>query len=240
MLPTIRGHGGGDLGKGMGRRRRLRLGMGAPVPGRENSTQGDVDVGRRLRQIRGNADLSLRSLAARSGLAINTLCLIENGKTSPSVSTLQRLALALEVPITAFFETNAPKQSVAFLKGGDRTPVSFAHGAVEDLGAGLIHSSVEPLFVSLIPAADSGPSPIAHTGLEFVYCLSGRIEYCVEEQAYLLEPGDSLFFEAHLAHRWRNPEAEPAEALFVLCPSDEQDRLTERHFVRNGGDETET
>ena len=55
-----------------------------------------IDVGSRLRMLRAGASLSIRALAEMSGLNVNTLSLIENGKTSPSVSTLQQLAGALE------------------------------------------------------------------------------------------------------------------------------------------------
>ena len=48
--------------------------------------------------------------------------------------------------------------------------------------------------------------------------------------AFLLELGDSLFFEAHLPQRWQNTETIPTRSMLVLCPSDEQDRPTERYF----------
>ena len=75
----------------------------------------EISVGSRLRELRNERSLSIRALAERSGLNVNTFSLIENGKTSPSVSTLQQIAAALEVPITAFFETNAPKNSIAHI-----------------------------------------------------------------------------------------------------------------------------
>ena len=75
-----------------------------------------VDVGHCLRKLRAERDLSIRSLAERSGLNVNTLSLIENGKSSPSVSTLQQLATALEVPITAFFESDIPKNNISYLQ----------------------------------------------------------------------------------------------------------------------------
>jgi quercetin dioxygenase-like cupin family protein len=99
------------------------------------------------------------------------------------------------------------------------------------LGAGLAVPGVKPLLVTLEPGFGSGPDPIVHTGLEFVYCLEGQLSYMVEEQTYYLEPGDSLFFEAHLPHRWENTEQEPVYSLLVLCPSDQYDQPTERHFA---------
>lgn len=215
-----------------GRQQRRTARDGAPSPDAQGSAAMHVNVGAALRRLRDERDLTIRVLAEKSGLAINTLSLIENGKTSPSVSTLQALARALEVPITAFFETDTPKITVAHLKAGQRSRATFAHGTLEDLGAGLSERLVEPFVVTLEPGAGSGPHPIVHTGEEFLYCLEGRIAYVIEERTYLLEPGDSLLFASHLPHRWQNVDAGPSRAILVLCPTDVRDRPTERHFTQ--------
>jgi transcriptional regulator with XRE-family HTH domain len=191
----------------------------------------EIDVGRNLRELRAEHGMSIRSLAKQSGLNVNTLSLIENGKSSPSVSTLQQLAAALDVPITAFFETEIPQNNISFLKSGQRPRVGFAHGTLEDLGAGLRLRAGQPFVVILEPRADSGPIPIVHTGHEFVYCLEGNLTYTIEDRTYVLEPNDSLIFEAHLPHRWQNNGETPSRSLLVLCPADEDDRPTERHFT---------
>jgi quercetin dioxygenase-like cupin family protein len=159
------------------------------------------------------------------------LSLIENAKTSPSVSTLQQIAAALDVPITAFFETDMPKTRIVYTKAGSRPSANFVHGTLSDLGAGMADHSVQPFVITLEPNRGSGPNPIVHTGHEFVYCLSGRITYTIEERTYLLEPGDSLLFESHLPHRWQNVDARQAQTILILYPSDERDRPTERHFA---------
>src|SRR4030065_947235 len=69
-----------------------------------NSAPTLIDVGRNLRDLRAERELSIRSLAELSGLNVNTLSMIENGKSSPSVSTLQQLASAINVSTPAFFE----------------------------------------------------------------------------------------------------------------------------------------
>jgi transcriptional regulator with XRE-family HTH domain len=190
-----------------------------------------VNVGQRLRQLRNERGLSIRSLAEKSQLNVNTLSMIENNKTSPSVATLQQLAFALQAPITVFFETETPKNKIAFHKASHRDRVAFAHGTLEDLGAGMISRGAEPFLVTLEPHAESGRHPIVHTGREFVFCLEGQLTYTIEDQVYRLEPGDSLLFEAHLPHRWQNTGAAPSRSLLVLCPTDEGDRPTERHFM---------
>jgi transcriptional regulator with XRE-family HTH domain len=197
----------------------------------------EVDVGGRLRQMREERNLSLRALAEKSGLAINTLSLIENGKSSPSVSTLQQLAVAFQKPITAFFEAEAPaakgqpKSKIAYIQRDRRPYAAFEHGLLEDLGAGSSIQAVEPFIVILEPNSGSGPQDIVHTGYEFIYCLDGRILYTIEGYTYLLEAGDSLLFEAHLPHRWQNLNPTKSRFVLVLYPTDERDDPTERHFI---------
>jgi transcriptional regulator with XRE-family HTH domain len=190
-----------------------------------------VDVGQRLRDLRAERGFSIRSLAEKSQLNVNTLSMIENSKTSPSVATLQQLAFALQIPITAFFETGAPKNKIAYHKASQRPKAAFANGTLEDLGAGMISRGAEPFLVVLEPNAESGPNPITHTGREFVFCLEGWMAYTIEDQTFPLEPGDSLLFEAHLPHRWQNVGLIPSRSLLVFCPSDELDHPTEQHFM---------
>jgi transcriptional regulator with XRE-family HTH domain len=191
----------------------------------------EVDVGSRLRALRTEHGLSLRRLAETSGLNVNTLSLIENGRTSPSVSTLQLLARALSVPIAAFFETDDAAQNVVFQKAGQRPRAAFAHGTAEDLSSGMVMQAGQPLLVTLRPGTDSGPALIVHTGHEFVFCLEGQLTYTIEDRPYVLEEGDSLIFEAHLPHRWGNAGQTVARSLLILCPNDENDHSTEQHFA---------
>jgi transcriptional regulator with XRE-family HTH domain len=190
----------------------------------------DLDVGRCLRELRARRGLSIRSLAEQSGLNVNTLSLIENSKTSPSVSTLQQLASALDVPITAFFEIDTPKINISYQKEGQRLRAAFAHGTLEDLGAGLTLHGGQPFLVTLEPKANSGSTPIVHTGLELVFCLEGHLSYTIGEGVYPLDPGDSLLFEAYLPHCWRNTGMTTSRSLLIMCPLDESDHPTERHF----------
>jgi transcriptional regulator with XRE-family HTH domain len=201
------------------------------VPIAESDPIDEIDVGRRLRELRVTRGLSMRALAEQSGLNVNTLSLIENRRTSPSVSTLQQLAQTLQVPISAFFETDQGNQLVVHQKAGNRPRAAFTHGSIEDLGAGMPRFGAEPFIVTLAPKVDSGKTPIVHTGREFVYCLEGHIAYTVDSEIYLLEAGDSLLFEAYLPHRWKNSGDTPSRNLLILCPMDERDHPRERHFL---------
>lgn len=190
----------------------------------------EVQVGLRLRELRQQKKLSVRALAALSGLAINTLSMIENGRTSPSVSTLQILARALEVPIAAFFEQETIEKKVVHVLRQQRPLVSVDTTRLEHLGKDLAGSAVQPFVVTLEPGSGSGQNLIVHTGHEFVYCLCGQVHYSIERESYLLKPGDSIVFESHLPHRWKNTGSEPAQIILVLIPADLRDSPAERHF----------
>lgn len=197
----------------------------------EDPISKEANIGRRLQELRAMQGLSIRSLAETSGLNFNTLSLIENEKTSPNVSTLQQLAAALRVPITAFFETSTIYKDVIFQKRGQRPQTMFPHGGLEDLGGGMALGEATPLLLTSDPFANSGPDAIVHTGQEFVYCLEGSMIYWVGPDEYMLEPGDSLIFEAHLPHRWENRSNALFRSILVICPSDDNDRLVEQHLV---------
>ena len=197
----------------------------------DKTTPPEIRVGRKLRELRNQHHLSLRALADRSGLNINTLALIENGRSSPSVSTLQQLAVALEVPVAAFFETRPAEKKVVFTPAGDRPKFSFGSTELEHLGKDLTKNAVQPFILTLRPGMGIGEERIVHTGYEFIHCLKGNISYQIEEETFSLHAGDSLLFEAHLPHCWGNEGNEEARFLLVLFPADHREEVGGRHFL---------
>jgi len=200
-------------------------------PSTENPVSKEINVGRRLQELRTAQGLSIRALAEMSGLNFNTLSLIENEKTSPNVNTLQQLATALQLPITSFFETSSIYKDVVFQKSGHRPRTAFPDGKLEDLGGGLALGEATPLLMTAEPHTNSGPDAIVHTGQEFVYCLEGSMVYWVGQDEYLLEPGDSLIFQAYISHRWENRGDSLSLSILVICPSDHGDRSVGQHLM---------
>ena len=70
-----------------------------------------------------------------------------------------------------------------------------------------------------------------HTGGEFVLCLEGQVEYSIEDQKYLMEPGDSLIFAANLQHRWRNIGSGSARIVIVISCFEYGERASEFHIA---------
>lgn len=199
-----------------------------------------VDVGNRLRELRQERNLSMRAVARASGLSTNALSMIERGRASPSVSTLYKIADALDIPITTFFREEPAQHEIVVCRAGQRKRVNLHQGIWEGLGGESFNGRMEPFMVNLDPGSDSGPYGMLHTGSEFVFCVSGEVEYTIEDQTYLLETGDSLIFAAHLRHKWGNHTDEPAQILIVLANYEAGERPSEFHLSSGGRSSSDT
>lgn len=172
-------------------------------------------VGPRIRELRTGRGLTLRELAERSGLSRNAISLIERGENSPTVSSLVRLATALEVPIVSFFQESTQEMTV-FVKAGARPRSQANRTTIESLATGLADQRLEPFMVSVEPGGGPATDTYSHSGEEFVLCLQGAIEYRVGDRLYQVKAGDSLLFKASQTHGFRNPTDERAIALIII------------------------
>jgi transcriptional regulator with XRE-family HTH domain len=192
-----------------------------------------VDVGSRLKELRETRNISMRALATKSGLSANALSMIERGKTSPSVSTLYKLADAMGVSITAFFGPESNKKQIVFLKSDERTRLSFTRGVFEALGGEQFIGRVEPFMLTMDSGATSGPHAMSHTGHEFVFCLRGELDYQIEKEIFHLSAGDSLLFAAHLKHKWRNAAKTVTNALIIISGFAEGEQPNAMHWKKS-------
>jgi transcriptional regulator with XRE-family HTH domain len=189
----------------------------------------DFSLGIRVRGLRKERALSQRELADQADLSPNAISLIERDEISPSVATLQRLAAALGVKMSYFFES-ATGARILHFRPSQRPVIRGAGLTIEGLGARLDGQQMEPFFITLAPHADMGAGHVVHTGHEFVCCLAGRLCYEIDGVPYLLEPGDFLLFEADLPHRWGNPGDAEARLVLVLQAPDDVKEPARRHF----------
>jgi transcriptional regulator with XRE-family HTH domain len=172
-------------------------------------------VGNRIRELREQRGLSLRALADQCGLSINAISRIERDESSPTVSSLHRLADALAVPITTFFDTG-DTQATVWVRRDRRMRTQGRGITMDSLGSGLTAQQMEPFLMTLGPGVISASEPLSHAGEEFVYCQDGIVEYQVGSENYRLETGDSLLFQASQPHLCRNVDDRPATILIVL------------------------
>lgn len=166
----------------------------------------EVAIGREVRSFRTKLGMTVADLAQAAGLSLGMLSKIENGVTSPSLTTLQALSRALGVPVTAFFRRFEERREAVFVKAGqgleiERRGTRAGHqyhllGHTTSRGGRVV---VEPYMITLTEAPDVFPL-FQHSGLEFLYMLEGEVVYRHADRLYTMKPGDSLFFDADAPH----------------------------------------
>ena len=166
----------------------------------------EVAIGREVRNFRKKLGITVSDLARATGLSLGMLSKIENGVTSASLTTLQRLSRALGVPVTALFRRFEERRDAVFVSAGkglviERRGTRAGHqyqllGHTGGTGGSVI---VEPYLITLTHESDVFPL-FQHGGLEFLYILEGEVVYRHADKLYPMKPGDSLFFDADAPH----------------------------------------
>lgn len=192
-------------------------------------------VGEKIHEIRTLRGWTLKKLSDQSKLNINTLSMVEKGKTSPSVGTLQRLARALDVPIAEFFDSSESTNKIVFTSQHARPETTCCHALIQNLAKGINNSTIEPFVITMEKDAGSGGRSLVHSGFEFAYCLGGEILYLIEEMEYPMSAGDSIVFPAQLPHRWENTSKGESQMIIVFTPLSQNPEQSKTHFENNQG-----
>lgn len=166
----------------------------------------ELAIGRQVHAFRKRIGITIAELAEASGISLGMMSKIENGMTSPSLSTLQQLSSALGIPISEFFSRFDEEHEAVFVHAGKGIEIerrgSRAGHQYQLLGhtkRGNSNVVVEPYLITLTEQTDLFPI-FQHSGLEFLYMLEGEMVYQHDGNDYVMKSGDSLFFDAEAAH----------------------------------------
>lgn len=176
-----------------------------------------ASIGMRLRAIRRERGLSQKELAQHAGVSLNCISLIERDEISPNVATLQRLADALNVKVTAFFDADE-QVDVIHVEAPPSPPAASSKVELQGICTSLGEQAMQPYVLTLRPHAYAG-GYAAQTGHGFVYCLKGKLKCDVDKESFLLDPGEALLFDGPLPHRCENPGDAEAQFVLVVEPS---------------------
>jgi len=182
----------------------------------------EVAIGRQVRSFRKQQQITVADLATKTGLSIGMLSKIENGNTSPSLTTLQTLATTLSVPLTAFFRSFEEQREAVHIKAGEGveteragTRAGHQYNLLGHLGANSSGVMVEPYLITLTHESDVFPT-FQHAGVEMLYMLEGTVDYRHGDTLYHLQAGDTLFFDADAPHGPEVMHKLPARYLSVI------------------------
>ena len=186
----------------------------------------EICIGREVKQLRHKHGMTVIELSKMTGLSSGMLSKIENGHTSPSLSTLQSLAGALNVSITALLRRFEERRDATFVSSGGGLKIlrrgTRAGHEYRVLGHSLDKEiSMEPFVMTLTDRSEVFPD-FEHEGTEFIYMLEGRMDYHHGGVTYSMGPGDSLFFDAEAGHGPENLIETPIRFVCVIVNSSEK------------------
>jgi transcriptional regulator with XRE-family HTH domain len=176
------------------------------------------NVLRKIRELRLHKNMTLQELSEKSGLSVSFLSQVERGNSSLTITSLQRIAEGIGVPVNTFFES-AEDNPAFVVKLKERKPFRLEGSDVTytRLVGQFPTRNLEPIIVELQPNHDV-PDPYSHPGEEFYYVLEGSVYMQVGGKDYLLREGDAIHFPSSLEHRWENLSSSVARVLCVLFP----------------------
>jgi transcriptional regulator with XRE-family HTH domain len=182
----------------------------------------EVAIGRAVRAFRKRQAITVAELSAATGLSSGMLSKIENGNTSPSLTTLQALANALSVPLSAFFRSFEDSRRAVHTRAGAGVETTRAgtragheYTLLGHIGANTSGVIVEPYLITLTSTSDIFPT-FQHDGIETIYMLEGAVDYRHGDEVYPLRAGDTLHFEADAPHGPEGLVELPARYLSII------------------------
>ena len=194
----------------------------SPPDDPDTSAPAADELGQRLRRVRLSQRLRLADLAVAAECSESYLSKVENGRTTPSLRMLHRIATALGTSIAELFAEDAA-EDVVIHAAGERPEIALDGGA--DAG-GISLEQIAPFHASRLleahvhvvaPGAENG-GVIRHEGEEAGYVAEGEIEITVDGRDYRLRQGDSFFFSSERPHSYRNPGKRTARVVWVTTP----------------------
>ncbi len=183
-------------------------------------------IGSKIKRIRESRNLSIAEIAERSGLSEDQIVSIENDQNLPSLGPLIKVARALGVRLGTFMDDNdaiGPVVTRAADREQDRS-ISFSNGMTSarkhmeyhPLAKQKAGRHMEPFVIDINPEDSPEYQLSAHEGEEFIFVLSGVVEIAYGKVTYVLEEGDSIYYDSIVKHHVHGAPGKSAKILALV------------------------
>ena len=188
----------------------------------------DLNLGQKIKTLRQRKGLTLQQIADKTSLSVPLLSQIESEVVAPPVATLLKISKALNVNIGYFFQEEESGKRAVIVRKNERKQVfrrihedpSKVGYYYESLAYPKADKHMEPFQVQFEVKKKEDLLFFNHKGEEFVFVLEGQLECNYEDETFLLEPGDSLYFDSSFPHAFRAVGKKNALAIDVIYAED--------------------
>ena len=181
-------------------------------------------VGEKIKALREAKEISINDLADRSGLAVEQIERIENNIDIPSLAPLIKIARVLGVRLGTFLDDMDDQGPVLCRKKEASDTISFSNNAVRSRKHMEYHSlskskadrHMEPFIIDVAESSDNEFILSSHEGEEFIMVMEGTMEINYGKDTYVLEEGDSIYYDSIVPHHVHAFEGQAAKILAVI------------------------
>lgn len=168
-------------------------------------------IGERIKKARRERKLTIEGLAKKTGLSAGFISKAERSVHIPSLTTLQKISIVLEIPLSNFFLDS--DTGVTIVRNNKAAVIQNPGSPLKHriLSSGL--SQVAVLLVDILPGQGSGEKAFIHEGFECNFVVTGRIRFYVDGTEHILTGGESINFNSGLHHGFRNIGKKTASLL---------------------------
>ena len=181
----------------------------------------EYEIGDKMRKLRLRKKIGLVELGKHTGLSPALLSKIERGRLFPTLPTLLRVALVFGVGLEYFFAGAREKPLIAVMRKADRVALPERPGArdvayrFESLDYAATERRFNTYLAEFFPVDAAKQRPHEHAGVEFIYVMQGALGLQIGAQEYVLEAGDSVYFDATVPHAYRRSRGRICTAVVV-------------------------
>ncbi len=176
-----------------------------------------MDIGRRIRELREERELTQEELADRCELTKGFISLLERNRTSTSIATLEDIVQCLGVTMSAFFAEESEEQVVFNADDYFEKEDAELGNRIEWIVPTAQSNLMEPVRLTLAPGGSTYPD-MPHEGEEFGFVLSGSVRVVLGDRTYRAKKGESFYYRANRRHYIKADSRTGAVLIWVSGP----------------------
>ncbi len=189
-----------------------------------------MELGEKLKDLRLQSRITIKELSQRSGVSKSLLSQIERGASVPTVTKLKQIAKAFDVPMSSLLSESEAIEGVlltdkgvtslneiAVVRKGRRKKLVMPWGGLYEMLCSDLRHRMEFIYLHY-PVGTKAEESYSHGGEECGVVLEGRFKGTIGDQEITLEPGDSVYYNSSIPHRWENAGDTEVRAIWVITP----------------------
>jgi len=176
------------------------------------------DIGGKIRELRIKKSHTVKQLAELVSCSPSLISQVERGKADPSISTLKKIADALNANIVDFFSFPSNEDQVV-TRPHQRVEMQLPRwdARIQSLVRAIGKKKMQAFYTVIKPGGGS-KGLYSHDGEEFGLVLKGEMEIVLGDEVHVVGENDSFYFSSRIPHDWNNRKKKDAVVVWVITP----------------------